>query len=103
MTVIMSWWSREDRTRVSFSTRTTPFRWSTIARYKSITQLYLRQDNLTIDILPFRGEYDHIGDGYALLGTLTLPLENGAFLHYLVLVTQCTSVGKLDYSWLSLC
>ena len=40
-----------------------------------------------------RGEYDHLCDGYALLGNLTVPLDGG-HLHFLVLATQCTSVGE---------
>ena len=41
-----------------------------------------------------RGEYDHLCDGYALLGNLTVPLDGGQ-LHFLVLATQCTSVGEI--------
>ena len=41
-----------------------------------------------------RGEYDYLCDGYALLGNLTVPLDGG-HLHFLVLATQCTSVGQL--------
>ena len=41
----------------------------------------------------FRGEYDHVCDGYALLGNLSVPVDNGT-LHFLVIATQCSSVGK---------
>ena len=42
-----------------------------------------------------RGEYDHLCDGYSLLGNLTVPLDGGHF-HFLVMATQCTSVGELN-------
>ena len=41
-----------------------------------------------------RGEYDHLCDGYSILGNLTVPLDGG-HLHFLVMATQCTSVGEL--------
>ena len=47
-----------------------------------------------------RGEYDHLCDGYALLGNLTVPLDGGQ-LHFLVLATQCTSVGKINKIFLA--
>ena len=47
-----------------------------------------------------RGEYDPLCDGHALLGNLTVPLDGG-HLHFLVLATQCTSVGEKKYCFMA--
>ena len=58
----------------------------------AVTALSARE----VDLI--RGLFRHQIDGYGCMGVLQLESENGALLHFLVLVTGCVSVGKIQDS-----